>query len=132
VDAPVLRWRNNDGDPDLEEVLYYATDANFNVTALVDASDGSVAERVVYDPYGKPAFYDGSWQNPSATSACANAVLFTGHRLDDETGLYHAPRRYYHATLGRWLSRDPAGLGPQGRRAARGGVRRRGPAGAPR
>jgi len=31
---------------------YYTNDANFNVTALV-GTDGDVAERVAYDPYGK-------------------------------------------------------------------------------
>jgi hypothetical protein len=41
-----------------------------------------MVERVAYDPYGRPTFYDGSWANPSAASAAAvaNDVLFTGHR----------------------------------------------------
>jgi RHS repeat-associated protein len=111
-----LRWRDTNTDGTLEDTLYYCNDANFNVTALVDASDGSVVERVMYDPYGKPTFYDGTWaktqldqETPGTLSAYANAVLFTGHRLDDETGLYVTLYRYYHPTLGRWLSRDPIG-----------------------
>jgi len=32
--------------------MYYTTDANFNVTALVRADTGRVAERYEYDPYG--------------------------------------------------------------------------------
>lgn len=58
IDAPVLRDRDADGDSEtgdlgvtdsgLEERLYYATDANMNVTLLVN-TDGSVAERYVYD-----------------------------------------------------------------------------------
>jgi RHS repeat-associated protein len=70
-----------------------------------------MVERVAYDPYGQPTFYDGSWANPSATSAAAvaNDVLFTGHRLDTESGLYYTLHRYYHPTLGRWLQRDPEG-----------------------
>jgi RHS repeat-associated protein len=79
-----------------------------NVTALVSTS-GTVVERVVYDPYGKPKFYDGSWENPSDTSAYANEILYCGYRWDPETGLYHVRHRYYHPTLGRWVSRDPAG-----------------------
>jgi RHS repeat-associated protein len=38
-----------------------------------------------------------------------NAVLYCGYRYDPETGLYHVRYRPYHATLGRWLTRDPAG-----------------------
>jgi len=78
------------------------------VTALVDTS-GTVLERVVYDPYGNPTFYDGSWTSPSATSSYANVVLYCGYRWDGETGLYHVRHRMYHATLGRWVQRDPAG-----------------------
>jgi len=89
--------------------LFYMNDANMNVTALVDASSGSVVERVVYDPYGKPKFYDNSWANPSDTSAYANDILYCGYRFDPETGLYHVRYRYYHPTLGRWTARDPIG-----------------------
>ena len=110
VHSPVLRWRDTTSPPDgnVDETLYYTNDANFNVTALVEPG-GDVVERVVYDPYGKATFYDGSWENPSSTSAYANDVLYTGHRLDSETGLYYAGARYYHQTLGRWVSRDPGG-----------------------
>jgi len=111
VHTPVLRWRDSDEDEEhtLDETLYYTTDANMNVTALVNASNGSVVERVVYDPYGKATFYDSSWANPSTTSAYANEVLYTGHRLDPESGLYVTLFRHYHPTLGRWLQRDPLG-----------------------
>jgi RHS repeat-associated protein len=36
-------------------------------------------------------------------------VLYCGYRWDGETGLYHVRHRMYHATLGRWIQRDPAG-----------------------
>jgi len=110
VHSPVLRWRDTTSPPDgnVDETLYYTNDANFNVTALME-TDGDVVERVVYDPYGKATFYDGSWANPSSTSAYANDVLYTGHRLDPETGLYHTPYRPYHPTLGRPIVRDLGG-----------------------
>jgi len=41
--APVLRWRDTGGAPDLDETLYYCQDANMNATALVE-TDGDVAE----------------------------------------------------------------------------------------
>jgi len=102
IDAPVCRDRNlsngsggaADGDcvDDDDEHLYYTTDANFNVTALVDASDGSVVERVVYDPYGKPLFLAADWSLQengdvdSIASNYANDILFTGHRRDAAWG----------------------------------------------
>ena len=58
----------------------------------------TVVERVVYDPYGKPKFYDGSWQNPSDTSAYDNTILYCGYYFDDESGLYHVRHRTYHPT----------------------------------
>ena len=45
----------------------------------------------------------------AAAPACSNDILFTGHRLDGESGLYYALHRHYHPTLGRWISRDPKG-----------------------
>jgi RHS repeat-associated protein len=112
IDAPVLRWRDTGGASDLDETLYYCQDANMNVTALVDGTTGSgtfgdVVERVLYDPYGKPKFYDGDWDNASDDSAYANEILYCGYRRDPETGLYHVRHRAYHPTLGRWLQRDP-------------------------
>ena len=108
IDAPVVRFHDGDTNGTIDDTLYYTTDANMNVTALVDTS-GTVLERVVYDPYGNPTFYDGSWTTPSATSSYDNVVLYCGYRWDGETGLYHVRHRMYHPTLGRWLQRDPIG-----------------------
>jgi RHS repeat-associated protein len=104
-------WRDDNlhGDfLDSNETLYYTQDANFNVTALVNTS-GTVLERTMYDPYGKPTFYDANWANPSDSTDYANEVLFAGYRYDSETGLYDVRHRTYHPPLGRWLSRDPVG-----------------------
>jgi RHS repeat-associated protein len=107
IDAPVLRWRDADANSEngLEETLYYANDANRNVTALVNTS-GTVVERYAYDPYGKPLFFDASW-NPLSASAYSNEILYCGYRWDPETGLYDVGYRKYHPTLGAWISRDP-------------------------
>jgi RHS repeat-associated protein len=111
IDALVLRDENKNGDGDCtdpeDQRLFYLNDANMNVTALVNDS-GMVLERYAYTPYGKPSFFDASW-NPRAESAYDNSILYCGYFYDSETGLYHVRRRYYHPTLGRWLSRDPIG-----------------------
>ncbi len=112
IDAPVLRWRDADANPatGLEETLYYASDANMNVTALVDASSGNVVERYVYTPYGEATVLHANWSPVTNNeSAVANDILFTGHPLDFETRLYLARLRYDHPTLGGWLQRDHAG-----------------------
>ena len=116
IDAPVVRFRDGNTDGDLtggtqegDNTLYYSNDANMNVTGLVDGSDGTVVERVTYDPYGKPKFYDGSWANPSDSSAFDNAILYCGYYFDQESGLYHVRHRPYDFALGRWLSWDLIG-----------------------
>jgi RHS repeat-associated protein len=127
VDAPVVRFRdgNTDGDYDDagDDTLYYTTDANMNVTALVD-TDGDVVERYAYDAYGQVTVLNGAngtdpdvdgstvfeWDiDADGASDVANEILFAGYSFDAETGLYHVRHRMYHATLGRWIQRDPAG-----------------------
>ena len=107
----VLRWRDAGGDPDLDETLYYCNDANMNVTALVDGTSGSetfgqVVERYLYDPYGKVTITDANWSVITWANSKKNEILYCGYRFDPETGLYHVRHRYYHPTLGRWISRD--------------------------
>ena len=108
IDAPVLRDKNTDTD-DLcdDERLYFANDANMNVTALF-ATDGTVLERYVYDPYGKVTIYDDDWSETRNTSSYDNRILFAGYYFDNETGLYHVRNRYYHPYVG-WITRDPLG-----------------------
>ena len=113
IDAPVVRFHNANTDDDYmdsgDNILYYTTDANFNVTALVDAATGDVVERYMYDAYGKVTVLEDDWTPREVNaSAVANDVLFAGYRFDSETGLYHVRNRQYHPTLGRWLQRDPA------------------------
>jgi RHS repeat-associated protein len=113
IDAPVLRDENHNDDDDCtddgdgDERLYYLTDVNMNLTALVE-TDGDVAERYAYDPYGRVRFYGGGWA-PGESSSYGNAILYCGYWRDAETGLYHVRNRMYHPLLGRWLQRNPLG-----------------------
>jgi RHS repeat-associated protein len=113
IDSPILRDRDNAAGGDLgksasglDERLYYLTDAQMNITALV-ATGGDAVERYTYDPYGKVTIYDGTWTNTRSSSSYANEVLYSGYRLDTETGLYQVRNRVYHPLLGRWIQRDP-------------------------
>ena len=111
IDTPICRLRDTANNGTWAETLYYTTDANMNVTALLDTS-GNVVERTVYDAYGKPTFYAGSsFATPSSTSAYANEVLFAGYRYNALLGIYEVRYRVYDPVTGRWLQRDP---GPEG------------------
>jgi len=109
VDTPILRDENKDGDGDCidgtDQRIYYAHDANYNVTALVTAA-GTVVERYAYDPYGRAYVFTAAWA-PQASTIYNNEILFAGYRLNPETGLYQVRNREYHPTLGRWAQRDP-------------------------
>jgi len=126
VDTPILRDRDAAGgghlgktDSGLDERLYYTTDANMNVTALVEGTPGDgdlgkVVERYIYDPYGKVTVLDGETDSQTDWATDANGesdvdneILYCGYRYDPETVLYHVRNRYYHPTLGRWITRDP-------------------------
>jgi hypothetical protein len=68
VDALILRDRNADGNKangpngdGLEQRLYVAQDAIFNVTALIGTS-GEVVERYYYQAYGLPTVRNPSFQ----------------------------------------------------------------------
>ena len=112
IDSPVCRVRST-------ETVYYTFDGNRNVTALLNASTGSVVERYLYDPYGRVTVLNGAagaekdpnvaeW-SPDADnkSDWDNEILFCGYRYDPETGNYIARRRYLTPPLGRWITREP-------------------------
>jgi RHS repeat-associated protein len=88
---------------------YFCHDANYNVTSVTN-NNGSVVERYEYSAYGEPTFLEADWTvRPEQESDIGNSLLYTGRRLDSETGLYYYRNRYYHAQLGRFVTRDPIG-----------------------
>ena len=90
-----------------EETYYYHYNATGSVIQLT-GSEGELVEQYEYDPYGKVTIYDGSYTS-LVGSAVGNPYLFTGRRLDSESGLYFYRSRYFSAELGRFLQRDPLG-----------------------
>ena len=110
IDSLVLRDRDTDANGSLDERLWAIQDANYNVTALVNAT-GSVVERYAYDPFGTATVYDASWGVRSGGSSYIWTYLHQGLPLDAATGLYYARYRDVHPTFGRPLQRDPLGFG---------------------
>src|SRR5438132_841424 len=74
---------------------YAEQDANWNVTAMLN-SNGSVANRFVYDPYGKGNVYDANWNLQGALIGGLGSTwkyFFQGGRFDAITGLYNFRNR---------------------------------------
>ncbi|MBL8797111.1 MAG: hypothetical protein JNM56_24635 [Planctomycetia bacterium] len=108
VDAMILRDRDTDNNSTLNERLYVTQDANFNATALIDAS-GNVVERFTEDPYGKVTFHDASWDVISA-SGYDWQYTHQGLHFEAAVGLFDNRGRWYSPTLMRFVSNDPAGF----------------------
>ena len=113
---PVLRDRDPGAGGDLgksgsglDQRLYYTTDANMNVPALLDTA-GDAVERYSCDPYGRVTVYSDDWSTTvDWDDSKKNPVRYCGYFFDNETGLYCVRYRYYVPLLGRWLQRDRIG-----------------------
>ncbi len=104
IDDLVLRDRDTNGNGTLDERLYALQDANWNVTALVNAS-GDVQERVAYSAYGTPLFLTAAFV-PKAGSSFAWETLYAGYRWETLTELFHVRHRVLNSVVGNWLQRD--------------------------
>jgi RHS repeat-associated protein len=101
----------------LDEMFAMSKNTSFSylhsnlIGSVVYASNtsGIMVEQYRYDPYGKVKILapDGMLRDSSAIS---NPYLFTGQRLDAETGLYHYKFRQYNPYIGRFMQRDPLGF----------------------
>jgi RHS repeat-associated protein len=104
---------------------YYHPNDQGSTYALSDGA-GTIVEGYLYDAYGGTTVYqpgaNGNVDFGSAlsgsddvitgggSSAVANPYLYTGRRLDAETGLYYYRTRYMDTSLGRFISRDTIGI----------------------
>jgi len=86
---------------------YYLADGLGSVVAVTD-DQGAFVESYEYDPFGNVSIYDGNGA-PLSESAIGNPYMFTGRRLDEETGLFYYRARHYDPRIGRFLQRDPIG-----------------------
>ncbi|MBL9169886.1 MAG: RHS repeat-associated core domain-containing protein [Verrucomicrobiales bacterium] len=84
----------------LAGTYYYAFDGNGNVVGLVNGANGDVAATYEYGPFGEVLRASGSL-------AGINPFRFSTKYQDDESELVYYGYRYYSASHGRWISRDP-------------------------
>ncbi len=96
-----------DSDSNTTELkrFYYHQQLIGSVTHITDP-DEVVVESYDYGPYGEFVIFDiGS--SVVSNSQIGNPFLYTGRRLDEETGLFYYRARHYDAGNGRFLQRDP-------------------------
>ncbi|NOX60759.1 MAG: hypothetical protein GXP42_02235, partial [Chloroflexi bacterium] len=79
------------------DALYWLGQDHLGSTALSVQSNGSVAGRWWYHPYGKKRAKSG---------ALHTTYRFTGQRWDSATALYYYGARWYDATIGRFVQAD--------------------------
>jgi RHS repeat-associated protein len=80
-------------------VRFAAYDGNGNVSAYVDAGTGAVAAQFEYGAFGEVL----------RGSVMPYRFGFSTKYNDWETDLLYYGYRYYNASTGRWISRDPSG-----------------------
>ena len=83
----------------------YITDQLGSVRLVVDASTGTVAQRLDYDGFGRII---------RDTSPGFQPFGFAGGLYDPQTGLTRYGSRDYDPNTGRWLSKDPLGFAAPG------------------
>jgi RHS repeat-associated protein len=76
---------------------FYGYDGAGSIRQLSD-STGKVTDEYEYDAYGNSF---------TKTGTTPNNYLYRGEQYDSDLGLYYLRARYYNATTGRFMSRDP-------------------------
>lgn len=85
----------------LNGTRFVAYDGNGNVAGLVKGSDGTVSALYEYDPFLREI------RATEAAPMTANPWRASSKYFDRETKLVYFSHRYYSASMGKWLSRDP-------------------------
>ncbi len=102
------------------ERVYYHQNTIHSVFGLTDAK-GELIEGYQYDAYGRQTvfrpgvngavdFGDDDIVEVGGASGASNPFMFTGRRLDAESGLYYFRRRQFDPEMGRFLQRDSIGI----------------------
>ncbi len=94
-------------DGEAETPYYYHFDGLGSVIALSDG-DANIVETYCYTAFGVTTIKDANGAGLSESSV-GNPYMFTGRRLDNETGLYYYRARHYDPETGRFLQTDPLG-----------------------
>ncbi|MHB1260047.1 RHS repeat domain-containing protein [Thiobacillus sp.] len=97
TDDPLMRLTGQTNDPSAT-AIYYHQDGIGSVVAASDKA-GNIVAAQLFD----------AWGNRVQSTGNIAQYGYTG-REPDQTGLIYYRARYYDPTLGRFISRDPAGM----------------------
>jgi RHS repeat-associated protein len=89
---------------------YFVLD-HLGSTAVITKDDGSVDERLAYDPWGRRRNLDGSDDTAGTIRSQTNRG-FTSHEMIDDVGLINMNARVYDPVLGRFMAADPVTVTP--------------------
>src|SRR6266581_6753112 len=99
--APVAVYtQRNTG---VNDTRYLHTDHLGSVDTITDEA-GNVVLKLSYDAHGKRR--NPNWTDPTGPIAALTTRGFTGHEMDDESGLINMNAREYDPVIGRFLSAD--------------------------
>ena len=101
VGGLLARTSQSYADAAISGQTYYHSDANGNVTSLIDSHQGIVA-KYLYDAFGNIIAKSG-------LLADVNVYQFSGKERHQNSGLIYYLYRYYDPNLQRWPNRDPIG-----------------------
>jgi hypothetical protein len=87
------------------QLHYLLRDNQGSVTTILNA-DGSVANNLAFDVWGKRRNANGSPATTALTSNTTNRG-YTGHKMLDNVGLIHMNGRVYDPVIARFVSADP-------------------------
>ena len=113
INAPILQDVYSAGVIQPNSRLYFTQDANWDTTAVIGYDSATqtwgVVQRFVYSPYGNIIILNANFTTAPAGTVPMVNNLYQGMALDPVTGLYYERARWYSASLGTWISQDPAG-----------------------
>src|SRR5208282_6021924 len=92
---------NTGAGPLSSNSMFYHSDANGNVTMLINPSQAIVA-KYLYDAFGNT-------RSSAGSLAQANLYRFSSKEVHINSGLIYYLYRYYDPNLQRWPNRDPIG-----------------------
>lgn len=98
------RTEGNDNSP--PQVIRHHFSNQVGSASLELDGVGQIITYEEYYPYGSTSYQAGR----SAVEVKLKRYRFVGKERDEETGLNYHGARYYAPWLGRWISKDPAGM----------------------